>query len=484
MAKEFLINKTLDEVRVAFLQDGEILDYLVAREVWEDRPRPVVGDIYWGRVERVLPGMQSAFVNIGHDRAAFLGVDDALLPDSPQNSSIASMLKKGERVLVQVAKEPISSKSSRITRQITLVGRYLVYMPFTEHLGVSRRIEEEAERERLKKILQEIHPGNIGLIARTMAKGQSARDLQSDYRGLMATWQEIQEKMAQTKLREIIYRDIPFAQRALRDIADDSVDLIYVDDQETFHSIVEFIGKYLPRMEGRVKYFNRPVPIFEHFGVDTEIERALSHKVHLKSGGTLHVEQTEALVSIDVNTGKFVGNRTLEENIFKTNLEAVREIAYQLRVRNCGGIIVIDFIDMEDQQHRDQVYQALLEELKRDRAKTNVLPLSELDLVEMTRKRTRETLSRTLCRPCHYCKGTGRVKSATTMCYEIIREVAKMARQHSPRTILLQAHPKVSGQLNLGDAPMLELLEKQYSMNLAIEAKEEYHLERYELHCQ
>ena len=526
MAKELLINKTLNEIRVALLENGEVLDYLVNREVLSDLNRPVVGNIYLGRVVRVLPGMQSAFVNIGYEKAAFLGVDDAYIPDPEEQKEMAEKAKKfkldekkrkekgeiipdelstlresidmrfrsdikiedfikeGDAILVQVAKEPISTKGPRITRHITLAGRYIVYMPFIEHIGVSRRIDDECERSRLKKILESVAQEGVGLIARTIAEGQSGKILKSDYKILTHIWKEIQEKIAQTKSGQIIYRDLSFAERTLRDITDDNISLIYTDDYTIFKTLEKFINKYLPHLKGKVQHFNEGTPIFEHFDVDIEIERALSNKVYLKSGSSINIDQTEALVSIDVNTGKFVGKRTLEETILKTNLEAVKEIAYQLRIRNCGGIIVIDFIDMEKEEHREKVYHSLLEVLKKDRAKTNVLPLSGLDLVEMTRKRTRDTLTRTMCQPCPYCEGTGKIKSVLTVCYEIMREVIKMAKKYSTKKIFLYAHPEVSARLCSDDTDIIDLIEKQHDKVVFIRAENNYHFEQYELHCE
>ena len=528
MAKELLINKTLNEIRIALLENGEILDYLVTREVLDGMNRPVVGNIYQGKVVRVLPGMQSAFVDIGYEKAAFLYVDDAyilslkeqremtkkakeleaddktyrderkgeIIPDEfstlresvnmrfRPDVQIETFLQEGDKVLVQVSKEPISTKGPRITRHITLPGRYIVYMPFIEHVGVSRRIDSEEERERLKQILENIRPQGVGLIARTVADGQSSKTLRSDYGMLSHIWKDMQGKIAKTRPGQIIYKDLSFAERALRDITDDNINLIHVDDYTTFKTVEKFVRKYLPSMKGKVKHFNEPVPIFEHFDIDIEIERALSNKVYLKSGSSINIDQTEALVSIDVNTSKFVGKKNFEETILKTNLEAVKEIAYQLRLRNCGGIIIIDFIDMEDEEHRAQVYHSLLEALKKDRAKTNVLPLSGLGLVEMTRKRTRDTLNRTMCDPCPYCEGTGKVKSVITVCYEIIREVIKMVKKYPNKKIFLYAHPEVSARLCSDDTDIIELIEKQYDQTVVVRAENNYHFEQYELYCQ
>jgi ribonuclease G len=461
MAKELVINKTHNESRIALIESGEMLDFLIDR-AHSTQDKPSVGNIYLGKVLRVLPGMQSAFVDIGYERAAFLYVDDAYIPTLEEQRDMAKrleekekeerearmdslsktipdelsslsetvdmkyrpdikiqdFLKEGDEIVVQVAKEPISTKGPRITRHITLAGRHIVFMPFIEHVGVSRRIESEEERDRLKGILETIRPEGKGIIARTVAEAQSHKTLKKDYDLLTKIWKDAQKTIEGSKAPTMIYKDLNFIQRTLRDITDEDVQSIIVDDKSTQKQVEKFVTKYLTHLKGKVKLYEDKTPIFEHYSLDLEIERALSNKVYLKSGGSINIDQTEALVSIDVNTGKFVGKRTLEETIYRTNLEAVKEIAYQLRVRNCGGIIIIDFIDMEKEEHRESVFQSLLDALKKDRAKTNVLPISGFGLVEMTRKRTRDTLTRVMCEPCVYCDGTGRVKSVTTVCYE------------------------------------------------------------------
>lgn len=525
MGKKLLINKTVNEIRVGLIDNGEIMDFLVTRESVDNTNRPVVGNIYKGRVIRVLPGMQSCFVDIGYDRAAFLYVDDAYIPTLEEQREIAEKSRKqkeeqrerslgqvipdefstlsesvdmrfrpdvkieefiseGQEVLVQVAKEPISTKGPRVTRHITLAGRHIVYMPFIEHIGVSRRIDNEAERERLKDVLENIRGDGTGVIARTVAEGQSSKTLKSDHSMLVRIWKEVQKKAQKAKPKNIVHKDHSFVERSLRDITDEDVGEILVDDQAILKQIDRFVQKYLPNMKGKISFFSSDTPIFEHYGVDIELERAISNKVFLKSGGSINIDQTEALVSIDVNTGKFVGKRTLEETILKTNLEAVKEIAYQLRLRNCGGLIIIDFIDMEKAEHRDDVLNALLEALKKDRSKTNVLPISELGLVEMTRKRTRDTLIRTMCEPCPYCEGSGRVKSVLTVSYEIIREVMKLISKQDGDLIYVYAHPEVSAQLCGEDLDIIELVEGQFNKSLIIRAENNYHIEQYEIYSE
>ena len=309
---------------------------------------------------------------------------------------IETFLKEGDEILVQIAKESISTKGPRVTRHITLAGRYVVFMPFIEHTGVSRRIENEAERDRLKDLLSSIRPEGIGVIARTVAEGQSHNTLKNDFKILTKIWKELQKSVKKMKAPKLCYEDLPFVHQVLRDITDEKVDRILSDDKIVLRDVEKFATKYLPSLKGKAQMHDGDIPMFERFGIDLELERGISNKVYLRSGGSLNIDQTEALVSIDVNTGKFVGRKNLEDTILKTNLEAVKEIAYQIRLRNCGGIIIIDFIDMDKEEHRDLVYQSLLEALKKDRSKTNVLPISGLGLIEMTRKRTRDTLTRLL----------------------------------------------------------------------------------------
>lgn len=521
MAKELVVNQTHNECRIALIENGEILDFLVERHSHHHH-HASVGDIYLGKVLRVLPGMQSAFIDIGQERAAFLYVDDAYLPtleeqraamEKAQTSEaptsrrvgevipdelsslsetvdmkfrpdikIQDFLKEGDEIVVQIAKEPISTKGPRVTRHITLAGRHIVYMPFIEHTGVSRRIESEEERKRLKDVLDSIRPEGCGIIARTVAEGQSYKILKNDYNMLVKLWKDTQKKLEKAKAPCELYQDLTFVQRALRDITDEDVDQIVVDAKPVLRQIEKFTKGYLPNLKAKLKFHDLDMPVFEHFGIDLEIERALSNQVFLKSGGSINIDQTEALVSIDVNTGKFVGKKTLEETILKTNLEAVKEIAYQLRVRNCGGIIIIDFIDMEKEENRQAVYSSLLEALKKDRSKTNVLPISGLGLVEMTRKRTRDTLIRTMCETCPYCEGVGRVKSVDTVSYEIIRETIKTLKRTKANKVTIFAHPEVCARLSSEEFGMIEMMEETYQKTLLIRADNSYHIEQYEIY--
>lgn len=521
MAKELFINQTLNECRAALVENGEILDFLMSRETDTKKDHPSVGNIYKGKVLRVLPGMQSAFVDIGYEKAAFLYVDDAYIPTLEEQREIAertrlelesqrekmgeiipdelstlgdhvnmrfrpdvsieSFLKEGDEILVQVAKEPISTKGPRVTRHVTLAGRHVVFMPFIEHTGVSRRIENETERDRLREILDTIRPEGKGVIARTVAEGQSYKTLKADYNMLVRIWKDVIKNLDKVKAPSLCYKDLNFIHRVLRDITDEDVDKIWVDEKENLKEVDKFSNKFLPSMKGKSEFYEDEVPMFEKYGLNMEIERALSNKVYLRSGGSLNIDQTEALVSIDVNTGKFVGRKNLEETIVRNNLEAVKEIAYQLRLRNCGGIIIIDFIDMEKEEHREQVYSALLEALKKDRAKTNVLPISGLGLVEMTRKRTRDTLTRVMCEPCPYCEGSGKVKSTLSVCYDLVRELLKVLKKCKGSKIFIYAHPEVTARLCGQELDMIETLEETFGKSLIIRSENNYHVEQYEI---
>lgn len=523
MSKDLIINKTLNEWRAVLVENGEIVDFLMEREKDSSVNHPRVGNIYKGKVLRVLPGMQSAFVDIGYEKAAFLYVDDAyiptleeqremakkaeaqkqdmksggkIIPDElstlsdavdmklrPETATIESFLKEGDEIIVQVAKEPISTKGPRVTRHVTIAGRYVVYMPFIEHTGVSRRIENDGERDRLKEILDTIRPEGKGIIARTVAEASSYKTLKTDYDMLVKIWKEVQKKFDKGKAPQLCYEDLTFIQRVLRDITDEDVDNIIIDTKDGVKEVERFAGKYLPEIKGKSSHYDESTPIFEKYAIDLEIERGLSNKVYLRSGGSLNIDQTEALVSIDVNTGKFVGRKTLEETILRTNLEAVKEIAYQLRLRNCGGLIIIDFIDMEKKENRQAVYESLVEALKKDRAKTKVLPISELGLVEMTRKRTRDTLTRILCEPCPYCEGTGNVKTVLTVCYELVRELTKTIKKSAVENskISIFAHPEVTARLCGEDLDLIETLEEAYKVTLQIRSENSYHVEQYEI---
>ncbi|MEX0584765.1 MAG: ribonuclease G, partial [Natronospirillum sp.] len=443
MNSEIMVNVTPMETRVALVENG------VAQEIFIERTQAlgIVGNIYQGKVVRVLPGMQAAFVDIGLDRAAFIHAAD-VDPDSDGNKSIAGMVREGQALMVQIIKDPIGTKGARLTTHFSIPSRYLVYMPASKHLGISQKIEGEAERERLKLLVAQLQ-GELeitqgGFILRTAAEGAGEVELRSDMAYLKRLWAALEEKIKGRQAPYIVYEDLPLYLRVARDMVRADVDRIKIDSRETFAKTLEFIRKYNPEVEPVFEYYPGERPIFDLFGIEEEIERGLARKVDLKSGGYLIIDQTEAMTTIDVNTGGYVGHRNLEETIFKTNLEAVSTLCRQLRLRNLGGIIIIDFIDMEDQEHRRQVLRMLEKTLERDHARTKVTGVSELGLVEMTRKRTRESLEQLLTDHCPACGGRGRMKTSQTICYEIFREIMREEREYDNRSyMVLAAQPVV-----------------------------------------
>jgi len=450
MSEELLVNVTPHETRVAFVENGVLQEVHVERA----RKRGLVGNIYKGKVCRVLPGMQAAFVDIGLERTAFLHASD-VLASTPEpagapsrngnGESITSLVREGQEVLVQVVKDPLGTKGARLTTHIAIPSRFLVYMPGNSHVGVSQKIEDEQERERLKDAvhshIDESAPG--GYIIRTAAEGLDADALHKDMLFLAKLWAAIQERASQEQSERLVHEDLALVRRTMRDLVGFAVEKIRIDSRETYEKVIEFAERFIPELAPRVEHYSGERPIFDIYGVEDEIQRALERKVQLKSGGYLIIDQTEAMTTIDVNTGAFVGHRTLEETIFKTNLEATQAISRQLRLRNLGGIIIIDFIDMIDPEHKRQVLRALERALERDHAKTHISEVSSLGLVEMTRKRTRESLEHVLCEPCPICNGRGTLKTPETVCYEIFREILREARQFEARELLVLASQEV-----------------------------------------
>jgi ribonuclease G len=499
MPNALVVHCTPHEVRVALLENGQVAEVYVERR----KDKSLVGNIYKGRVIRVLPGMQAAFVDIGLERAAFLYVADVADPasaahatgDAPAPGSatlsdarvdlaqrpIQSLLHEGQEIVVQVAKEPLGTKGARVTSHVSIAGRHLVYMPTVEHVGVSRRIVDDDERRRLRGILEELVPDGGGFVARTAAEGRTPDELRADLEFLRQVWNDILGRMESGAAPVTLYEDLDLVLRSARDMVTPDLESIHIDDPEEHERLTTFMRRFVPRFTDRVKAYQRPEPIFESFGVEMEINRALGRKVWLKSGGYLIVDQTEALTAIDVNTGRYVGKRNLEDTILKTNLEAVVEIVYQLRLRNIGGIIIIDFIDMEKEHNRDRVYTALAEALKGDRAKTNILKISELGLVEMTRKRVRESLLRAHSEPCFYCDGAGFLKSRTTVAYEIYRALVREAPFMDEGSVRVSVHPRVAGILLDDERAMLEELETRLARSIRVETRPEFHLEHFEL---
>lgn len=452
MSEEILINVTPMETRVAVIENGVVQEIIIERTA----KRGLVGGIFKGKVVRVLPGMQAAFVDIGLERAAFLHAKDIWVPqtgdDNEEVASISELVREGDSIIVQVTKDMIGSKGARLTSHISIPSRYLVYMPYSDHIGVSQKIEDETERERLRSIVEKILSEREdierrGFILRTVAEGCDEESLRSDVDFLWRLWKAIQIKSASTPVASNIHQDLPLYMRTLRDEIRDSVEKIRIDSRETHGKVIEFVREFIPDLEKYIEHYPGERPIFDLYGVEQEIQKALGREVQLKSGGHIVIDQTEAMTTIDVNTGAFVGHRNLEETIFKTNLEAAQTIARQLRLRNLGGIIIIDFIDMEDEEHRRQVLRIFEKALERDRVKTKITQVSELGLVEMTRKRTRESLERVLCEACPSCGGRGVVKTSESVCYEIFREILRQRRAYEMESFLVIASQSVVDRL-------------------------------------
>ena len=445
MSEEFLINFTPQETRVALLQQGVVQELHIERT----NGRGIVGNIYLGRVVRVLPGMQSAFIDVGLERTAFLHVADiwserTTTPgDGPR--PIERILTEGQQLMVQVLKDPIGTKGARLSTQISLAGRLLVYLPQEKHIGISQRIEDEAVRDRLRSRIQELLPAEEqgGFIARTMAETAGEAEIAADIAYLRRLWQEIRFRGQQAEAPLMLHHDLTLAQRVLRDLVTLETSRIVIDSRENFHKLSVFAQEFMPQLAPLLSHYHGERPLFDLHGVEEEIQHALARRVDLKSGGYLIIDQTEALTTIDVNTGGFVGSRNFDDTIFKTNLEAAQTIARQLRLRNLGGIIIVDFIDMETEEHRHAVLAELQKALARDHTRITVNGFTALGLVEMTRKRTRESLAHILCQPCPICSGRGEVKTGQTVAYEILREILREARQFNAREFRILASPAV-----------------------------------------
>ncbi len=484
MSSEILINITPMETRVALVENGVLQDVMVERT----SSRGIVGNIYKGKVVRVLPGMQAAFVDIGLEKAGFIHVDDIHKPSAPGENGaswdIVQCLREGQSVVVQVIKDPISTKGARLSTRLTVSSRYLVYMPEVQHLGISQRIEDEAERERLVNGMEQALTGmesGGGYIIRTAAEGVDVEELGKDIQYLHRLWSHVHDKSGQLQAPATVYEDLPLYLRSMRDMPQPLVEKVRVDSGEAFTKLCDFAAQFNPDMAGLIECYSADRPLFYLYGVEDEISRALEKKVPLKSGGYLVIEQTEAMTTIDINTGAFVGKRNLEETIFKTNLEATATIARQLRLRNLGGIIIIDFIDMQDPEHRRQVLRALEKALSRDRAKTAVVSVSELGLVEMTRKRTSESLGQLLCEACPVCDGKGSLKSAETICYEILRELLREARAFECDGFLVLAAAVVIDRLLDEDSAYVADLEGFVGRTIQFRVESMYSRDQYDI---
>jgi len=493
MANEIIINATPQETRVALLEDRVLVEIYIERT----KDRGIMGNIYKGKVVKVLPGMQAAFVDIGLEKASFLYVSDVYggmedyeemifqgeeMPNAFNFSSqIEDLLSEGQEILVQVSKEPLGTKGTRITSHITLPGRYLVYMPTVDHIGVSRRIKDEKERRRLREAILAMRPSSGGFIVRTASEGAEPEDIRNDMEFLLRIWNNIQKKKESSTAPSLIHSDLTMVLRVIRDILSPQVNRIVIDSKDEYENILSFINTYMPKQKFEILHYEKEEPMFDAYGIEMEIDKILGRKVWLKSGGYIVIDMSEALVAIDVNTGRYVGKRNLADTILKTNLEAAKEIAYQLRLRNIGGIIIIDFIDMEREGDREKVFQAFEEALRKDRQKTNIFKISDLGLVEMTRKRTRENISRILSEPCPYCEGAGLIKSKTTICYDIFREIERTSSALGGHSITVEVNPEVADLLYEEERGTVEELEKRLKKKILIKGKPGFHQEQFNL---
>jgi ribonuclease G len=550
MTSKMLIESDPHQTRIAVLEDDRLTEIFVERR----RHRGMVGNVYKGRVTRVLPGMQAAFVDVGLERDAFLYVSDVTADveamedielgegDEPAGAagaadkngagagpavsggaaaagggaaaaggvgsaaatggtataagaaaaavhaasggaapSIADLLKPGQEIIVQVVKDPLPNKGARISTHVTLPGRYLVLLPTVRHFGVSRRIDDDAERERLLALLAQLPLGGGGLIVRTVGSGRGPEEFESDLAYLAKLWEKIRHRAGKVSAPTLLHQDLDLALRVVRDLLRQEFSVLWVDGEETYERIVEFLDQVQPSLIAKVKLFRQGATLFEQFGIEDQIEAALKSKVWLKSGGYIVINPTEALVAIDVNTGRFVGQRNLEDTVLQTNLEAAQEIVRQIRLRDLGGIIVIDLIDMVEQAHREQVFSCLENEIKKDRAKTKLLNISEFGLVEITRKRSRANLERLLTQPCPYCAGRGRIKSVTTICLNLRKDLLRLRGRMGHGELLLRVHPEIARALQQEERAILDELERSLEVKLLLQSDPELHHERFDV---
>lgn len=486
MSEEILINITPQETRVANVENGVLTEVCIERR----SKQTLVGNIYKGNVVRVLPGMDAAFVDVGLERAAFLHASDlaggTVVDDNGEKTHkpIREMLRENQTLLVQVIKNPLGTKGARLTSNLTVPSRYLVYMPGDESIGVSAKIEDEEERERLRAIvekLQDAEESNNGFIVRTAAEGVNEEMLAGEVVFLKKLWSSIQTEIPTVKAGELVYADLPLVKRTLRDLVGVSVERIRIDSRESFTGALDFAKEYLPEIVDCIEHYPGERPIFDLYGIEDEIQKALERKVQLKSGGHLVFDQTESMTTIDVNTGAFVGHRNLEETIFKTNLEAAQAICRQLRLRNLGGIVIIDFIDMTVDEHKRQVMRAMEKALDHDHAKTQVCEVSSLGLVEMTRKRTRESLEQTLCSECPTCSGRGLLRTAETVCYEISREIIRQVRQFDVKSLTVVAAPDVVEMFLDEQSDYFAELETFVDKPIRLQAESMYNRDQYDV---
>ncbi|HJU03532.1 MAG TPA: Rne/Rng family ribonuclease [Nitrospiraceae bacterium] len=499
MGRDIAINVTREETRVAVLDNNVVTELYVDRAKHKD----FVGNIYKGKVVKVLPGMQATFVDIGLEKAAFMHVsdlsvdtepgetlldtdDDEKGPEMPRprrqsTRPIEQLLQEGQELMVQISKGPIGTKGPRVTTYVSLPGRYLVFMPNVEHVGVSRRIPRDEERARLKEIVKRLRRPGYGYIVRTVSEGVKEDELQSDVEFLNVLWQDVLKKRDQLPAPSLLHTDLSLSFRVVRDLFTKKVERLLIDSREEYEAIKDFVHRFLPEQTSRIHYYDKEESLFDHLGIETEIYRALSRKVWLKSGGHIVVDHAEAMTVIDVNTGRYVGKRDQEETILKNNLEAAKEIAYQIKLRGIGGIIIIDFIDMEREKNRDKVYQALVDAMAGDKARTRISRISDLGLIELSRERVREDLLRTMSEPCHYCEGRGYTKSPTTVVYDLFRDVRRIGSEAQEQKIVIGAHPSVASLLYDEEHEGLEDLERTYNTKLSVKPDPALHLEQYDL---
>jgi len=488
MSEEILINITPQETRVAVVENGMLQEVFIERT----RKRGIVSNIYKGKVCRVLPGMQAAFVEIGLERAAFLHASDIFHQSAADNHdesekvdvpNINELVSDGAVQLVQVIKDPIGTKGARLTTHITIPARFLVFMPYSNHIGISQKIEDPEERERLKELVERasVDVSTGGFIVRTVAEGIDEASIKADVIFLQKLWASIQERQKSESSGRAVYEDFSLSMRAVRDMVGTGIDRIRIDSKEHYDKTTKFSSKFIPELLSGIEYYSGPRPIFDIYSIEDEIQKSLQPKVQLKSGGHLVIDQTEAMTTVDVNTGAFVGHRNLEETIFKTNLEATIAIARQLRLRNLGGIIIIDFIDMVNDEHKDQVLRSLERGLEKDHAKSHISQVSALGLVQMTRKRTRESLEHVLCEPCPTCDGRGSVKTPETIVYEIFREILRESRQFDAQTFLVLAAQCVVDLLLDEESASVAELETFIGKPIKFQVEAQYNQELYDV---
>ncbi|MDM8526473.1 Rne/Rng family ribonuclease [Desulfococcaceae bacterium HSG8] len=507
MYKQLIINVTEHETRVALLEDGTIAEIFIKRRGDSD----IVGNIYKGRVQRVLPGMQAAFADIGLGQAAFIYVgdivcnnhkefehifmednktgteDDGKANDADDRASsvcdfhIEDIITEGQELLVQVAKSPIGTKGARVTSHVSLPGRFLVLMPTSHHVGISRRIEDDVERNRLKELVISLRKEEVGYIVRTAAEGIEKEKIASEMDFLNNLWENIRIKYQKAPVPSLLHQELTVSLRAVRDLFIHEADKLVIDSRNGYESILSFLGTFMPALKDSVELYEGSEPIFDAYNLEGDISRALKKKVWLKSGGYIVIEHTEALVAIDVNTGRYVGKHNLEETILKTNLEAVKEIAYQIRLRDIGGIIIIDFIDMAKKSNQEKVFNALKEAVKKDRSKTHILPMSEMGLIQMTRKRIKKSLTRMLCEPCFYCEGEGYLMSRQSICYNICREILRETRDMIGNKLTLRVNPQIAELLHGEENHIITSLENLIGKQVVIYPNTEFHVEEFDI---